>query len=77
MQNLATTRERQGRYPVSPATLWRWIAKGTFPPPTMKFSSGVTVWDGDQLDAFDAQCVANGYTKKPLALKTTVLIEGA
>lgn len=29
--------------PISPATLWRWVAAGKFPKP-VKFSSHVTAW---------------------------------
>lgn len=67
---------KQGKLPVICATLWRCICNSRFPQP-IKFSSAITVWDGDQLDAFDAQCVANGYTKKPLIRKAKVLIGGA
>ncbi|UUZ49505.1 AlpA family phage regulatory protein [Massilia sp. B-10] len=35
------------------ATLWRWVAAGTFPKP-VKLSPGVTAWDNDDLDAYDA-----------------------
>lgn len=30
--------------PVSPVTIWRWVAAGTFPAPT-KLSGNVTAWD--------------------------------
>lgn len=54
---VASTRKRAGRYPVSPATIWRWTADGKFPKP-IKLSPGVTAWDNADLDAFDAACSA-------------------
>lgn len=55
INQVASTRGRPGRYPVSPATIWRWVAAGHFPKP-VKLSAGVTAWDNADLDAFDAEC---------------------
>ncbi len=52
--DLATTRHRAGRLPVSPATLWRWVAQSKFPAP-FKLGPNTTVWDLDQVEAFLAQ----------------------
>lgn len=57
MHDLASTKERKGRYPVSKATIYRWIAAGTFPSP-VKLSAGTSVFDSDDLDAYDATCMA-------------------
>ena len=51
---LATTKHRTGRLPVSPATLWRWVAQSKFPAP-FKLGPNTTVWDLDQVEAFLAQ----------------------
>lgn len=51
---LATTKTRQGRLPVSPATVWRWVREGKFPKP-FKLGESVTVWDAAEVDAFIAQ----------------------
>jgi prophage regulatory protein len=51
---LATTKKKKGRLPVSPATLWRWIKEGKFPQP-FKLGPNTTVWDLDQIEAFVAQ----------------------
>ncbi|UUZ55061.1 AlpA family phage regulatory protein [Massilia sp. H-1] len=53
ISDVASSPRRKGRYPVSRATLWRWVAAGTFPKP-VKLSPGVTAWDNDDLDAYDA-----------------------
>lgn len=34
--------------PISSATLWRWVSKGTFPKP-VKLSSRVTAWRFDEV----------------------------
>lgn len=54
ISELATTKGKRGRLPVSPATVWRWVREGKFPKP---FSLGpcVTVWDLDAVEAFIAQ----------------------
>jgi predicted DNA-binding transcriptional regulator AlpA len=54
INDLATTKKKPGRLPVSPATLWRWVAAGKFPPP-FKLGPNTTVWDLDQVEAFLAQ----------------------
>lgn len=52
--DLATTKDRAGRLPVSPATVWRWVAQSKFPAP-FKLGPNTTVWDLDQVEAFLAQ----------------------
>ena len=52
--DLATTKHRAGRLPISPATLWRWVAQSKFPAP-FKLGPNTTVWDLDQVEAFLAQ----------------------
>jgi predicted DNA-binding transcriptional regulator AlpA len=51
ISNLATTAEKKGRLPVSPATIWRWVREGRFPAP-IKLGKNVTVWDEDVIDQF-------------------------
>lgn len=43
---------REGRYPWSGATIWRWVAARKFPAP-VKLTSGTTAWRGDVLDAWE------------------------
>lgn len=50
---LATTRNRQGRLPVSPATIWRWVKEGKFPAP-FKLGPNTTVFDLDQVEEYVA-----------------------
>lgn len=52
--DLTTTKDRKGRLPVSPATVWRWVKEGKFPAP-FKLGPNTTVFDLDQVDAFLAQ----------------------
>lgn len=35
--------------PISSATLWRWVQKGSFPPP-VKLSSRVTAWEIQRIE---------------------------
>jgi len=59
INDLATTKDKPGRLPVSPATVWRWVADGKFPEP-FKLGPNVTVWDLDQIEAHLAQQAAGG-----------------
>ena len=52
--DLATTRAKRGRLPVSPATVWRWVKEGKFPAP-FKLGPNTTVFDLDQVEAFLAK----------------------
>jgi predicted DNA-binding transcriptional regulator AlpA len=53
MSQLATSGEKMGLLPVSPATIWRWVAAGRFPKP-FKLGAGTTVWDASAVEAFIA-----------------------
>lgn len=54
ISELATTKNKPGRLPVSPATLWRWVAEGKFPAP-FKLGANTTVWDAEKVEQFLAQ----------------------
>lgn len=56
---LATTKDKPGKLPVSPATIWRWVREGRFPKP-FKLSHSVTVWDADLVEAFISEQAAAG-----------------
>ncbi|MFZ4875003.1 helix-turn-helix transcriptional regulator [Janthinobacterium sp. Mn2066] len=51
LADLASTKDRPGKLPVSRDTIWRWVRAGKFPAP-FKLSNRVTVWDLDQVEAF-------------------------
>lgn len=51
---LASTPTKQGKLPVSPATIWRWTREGRFPKP-IKLGTSVTVWDAAEVEAFIAK----------------------
>jgi predicted DNA-binding transcriptional regulator AlpA len=48
---LATTKGKPGKLPVSPTTVWRWVREGRFPKP-FKLGDSVTVWDAAEVEAF-------------------------
>ena len=52
--DLATTKTKKGRLPISPATWWRWVVEGKAPAP-FKLGPNVTVWDLDEFEAFVAK----------------------
>jgi prophage regulatory protein len=54
IRDLATTKCTSGMLPVSPATLWRWVAEGKFPAP-FKLGANTTVWDAEKVEQFLAQ----------------------
>lgn len=54
ISELASTPTKQGKLPVSPATVWRWVREGKFPKP-FKLGESVTVWDAAEVDAFILQ----------------------
>jgi predicted DNA-binding transcriptional regulator AlpA len=54
LAELASTKSKPGKLPVSPTTVWRWVREGRFPKP-FKLGTSVTVWDADEVDAFIAQ----------------------
>lgn len=50
---IATTKDKQGLLPVSPATIWRWVREGKFPKP-FKLGASVTVWRAEEIETFIA-----------------------
>ncbi|MNL69554.1 Prophage CP4-57 regulatory protein (AlpA) [compost metagenome] len=57
--DLATTKDRAGLLPVSPATVWRWVREGKFPKP-FKLGESVTVWDAAAVEEFIARRAEGG-----------------
>jgi len=55
--DIATTPTKSGILPVSPATIWRWVADGKFPKP-FKLGASVTAWYSADIEAFIAQCAS-------------------
>jgi predicted DNA-binding transcriptional regulator AlpA len=51
MAQLASTKEKIGILPVSPATIWRWVRAGQFPQP-YKLAAQTTVWDANEVEQF-------------------------
>lgn len=47
---------KPGRYPISPATWWRWVKERKAPQP-VKLGPNTTVWYVHELDAWDQALV--------------------
>lgn len=62
ISQIATTRDREGLVPVSPATIWRWVAQGKFPKPK-KIGPNTTAWDLETIEAFLANPAEKGADK--------------
>ena len=59
LSEITSTKIRSGRYPVSPATWWRWVKLGLVPAP-VKLGPNVSAWDISLLDEMDAAKAAGG-----------------
>lgn len=53
-RQLFSTKNSPGRWPIAPATGWRWVATGRLPAP-VKLSEGVTAWPLEVIEAQEAQ----------------------
>lgn len=53
VSELASTPARDGRWPVSRATVWRWVKVGRLPQPA-RLSGGIVAWPIEQIEAFEA-----------------------
>lgn len=51
ISDLASRPGKPGLLPVSPATIWRWVAQGKFPAP-FKLGDNCTVWSAESVEAF-------------------------
>ncbi len=54
IRDLATTKDKPGLLPVSPATIWRWVAAGHFVKP-FRLGPNTTVFDAAKVEQFLAQ----------------------
>lgn len=52
--DIATTKDRKGMLPVSPAAIWRWVRESKFPK-SFKLGESFTVWDAAEVETFMAQ----------------------
>ena len=57
VDQIASTKSKKGRLPVSPATWWRWVGKGMAPQP-IKLGPNTTVWDLDEIEQWLEQRAA-------------------
>jgi len=51
---LASTKDKEGRWPVSPPTVWRWSKSGLLPQP-VRLGPGVTAWPIEVIEKFEAE----------------------
>lgn len=54
VSQLASTKNKPGLLPVSAETIWRWARDGRFPKP-IRLSNKVTVWDAQEVQAWQDQ----------------------
>jgi predicted DNA-binding transcriptional regulator AlpA len=51
ISEIASTKEKSGKLPVSQATIWRWVKEGNFPKP-FKLGERITVWNLEEIEIF-------------------------
>jgi prophage regulatory protein len=51
MKNYSRVKTVAEKFSMSPSSVWRKVANGTFPKP-IKLSEKITVWDDEELDAY-------------------------
>lgn len=59
IDRLASTPQREGRLPVSGATIWRWVKDGKFPAP-VRLSSNITAWPVEAVEAWERERAGQG-----------------
>ena len=60
LADLASSKHKKGKLPVSKATIWRWVNENNFPQP-LKMGNRVTFWDSLEIDNFISK--RNGVVK--------------
>jgi prophage regulatory protein len=53
ISEIASTKDKSGKLPVSQATIWRWVKEGRFPKP-FKLGERITVWNIEDIEFFIA-----------------------
>ena len=62
---LASTKKNPGRWPVSPATVWRWAHAGLLPAPG-RLGPGVSAWPIEVIEQFERERgLASDRTQEP------------
>lgn len=59
LSEITSKKDKPGRFPISPATWWRWVAEGKAPRP-VNLGPNTTAWAIDELDKWEAQKLAEG-----------------
>jgi len=54
ISEIASTKNKSGKLPVSQATIWRWVKEGRFPKP-FKLGERITVWNIEDIELFIAK----------------------
>ena len=57
LAEITTSKNKTGRYPVSPATWWRWTKSG-YAPAAVRLGPNTTAWSLTSLEAFDKKVAA-------------------
>ncbi|MBS1179811.1 MAG: hypothetical protein H6R06_4223 [Proteobacteria bacterium] len=55
--DLGSTKDKPGRWPVTPNTLWRWVQEGILPPP-IRLGPQVSAWPLEVIEAYEAEQAA-------------------
>jgi predicted DNA-binding transcriptional regulator AlpA len=71
ISELASAKDRAGRWPVSAATIWRWVADGLLEPP-VRLGPGVSAWPVEVIERYEmARAEVPGNVAKGAALGAT------
>lgn len=54
ISEIASSKDKSGKLPVSQATIWRWVKEGRFPKP-FKLGERITVWNLEDIEIFLAK----------------------
>lgn len=73
IRELASTPTRSGRWPVSPATIWRKVASGELAAP-MRLFAGVSAWPLEVIEQYEAQVGNSSQRDTSLAKATTASV---
>lgn len=57
LNDITSSKGKPGRYPVSPATWWRWVSSG-YAPPGLRLGPNTTAWSLASLEEFDKKIAA-------------------
>ena len=69
ISELASTPDKPGRWPVAPATVWRWVAAGKLPQP-VRLGPQVTAWPVAVIEQHEAEQAAKPLDPELIAARS-------